>query len=709
MLSESPDDHLKFMQNRELSWLKFNERVLEEGMDTSVPLLERLKYISIFTSNLDEFFMIRVGSLHDIASVDPNFRDSKSGLSAKEQLESIYKTVRPLYKKKDDLYKQLMEQLKNEKYISLEWKELVDTDKKFLRDYYKSLIRPILSPQVIDAHRPFPHINNKELYIFAILKNKEGSHLGILQVPKSLPEYIQLPGRPSQFIMTEKVIFEFIEEIFGKMSVVEKNCICITRNADITVDDESFDITEDYRSHMKKLLKKRSKMAAVRLEANYSMSEELRRELCEHFKIKKEQIYITSAPLKMGYVMDLVPRLAEEQLKNLTFPVYSPTITAQVDSNRSMMHQVKQNDVLVFHPYESIGTFLQLIKEASQNDNVISIRITIYRLAKKAKLVDYLCAAAENGKDVTVIVELRARFDEQNNIDWSEKLEDSGCRVIYGFEDYKVHSKICLITYKERNTLNYMTQIGTGNYNEKTSEIYTDLSLMTANAEIGKDANEFFNNMCIGNLSGDYSNLLVAPNHFKHKLMNLIDLEIRKGTQGSIVMKINSLTDIDVINKLSEASMSGVEVKLIVRGICCLLPGIPQKTENVSVISIVGRYLEHSRIYSFGKDADQKIYIGSADLMTRNTERRVEVACPILNPIIKEKINEILKVYFYDNVKARSLCSDGTYKKINSNQIAIEAQMYFCDQYTRYDLLKKTDKMLKKSYWKRLLAFVKGT
>lgn len=709
MLSEWTDDNLIFMQNRELSWLRFNERVLEEAADASVPLLERLKYISIFTSNLDEFFMIRVGSLQDISSVDPNFRDSKSGLSAKAQLESIYATVRPLYHKKDKLYEQVMGLLKKENVVSAQWDELVETDKKFIRDYYKSVIRPILSPQVVDAHRPFPHINNKELYIFALLKNKTGGQLGILPVPTSLPEYIQLPGQTGQFILTEKVILEFTEELFGKLGVVEKNCICITRNGDITADDESFEVTEDYRSHVKKLLKKRNKMAAVRLEANFTLSEQLSHELCHHLKIKKEQIYITSAPLKMAYVMDLIPRLKEEQFKGLVFPAYSSPSVVQIDRARSIIQQVRNKDLMVFHPYESIGIFLQLIKEASQNDNVISIKITIYRLAKKAKLVDYLCAAAENGKDVTVVVELRARFDEQNNIDWSEKLEDSGCKVIYGFEDYKMHSKVCLITYKEKNGINYITQIGTGNYNEKTSELYTDLSLMTANVSIGKDADEFFKNMCLGNLNGEYSNFLVAPNYFKHKILDMMDQEILKGRQGLIVLKLNALTDLDIIKKLSEASNSGVEVKLIVRGICCLLPGIQGKTENVRVTSIVGRYLEHSRIYSFGRGDDQKLYITSADLMTRNMERRIEVACPIMDSEIKEKINHILEVYFYDNVKARILTSDGSYEKIVNNRIDINAQTYFCDEYACHRLWQSIPKTSKKPYWERLLDYFKRT
>lgn len=683
MLSRFRETDFNYMQNRELSWLQFNERVLDEATDPTVPLLERLKYISIFTSNLDEFFMIRVGSLHDIAMLDPDFRDSKSGLSAKDQLEAIYSEVRPLYTKKDKIYKDLMGCLKTNDIVSYDYSELVDTDKKFIKEYFKSLIKPILSPQIVDAHRPFPHINNKELYIFALLKSKEGSQLGILQVPLSLPEFIQLPGRPGHFIRVEKIIFEFADEVFGKLSVLEKNCLCITRNADISADDESFDLSEDYRSHMKKLLKKRNKMAIVRLEASSPMSDAMRQELSHHFKVKKDQIYLTNTPLKMAFVYDFASKLPENLSRPLSFEPYLPVKATAIDPQKSVIQQIKQKDVLVYHPYESMGTFLQLIKEASQNEHVVSIKITIYRLAKKAKLVDYLCAAAENGKEVTVIVELRARFDEQNNIDWSEKLEDAGCRVIYGFDEYKVHSKICLITYKERNSVQYITQIGTGNYNEKTSEIYTDLSIMTSNVEIGKDADEFFKNMCMGELKGEYANLLVAPHSFKQKLLLLMDQEILKGSKGAITMKLNSLTDIDVIHKLSEASQAGVEVRLIIRGICCLLPGVPGKTDKVSVTSIVGRYLEHSRIYAFGKESEQRIYIASADLMTRNTERRVEVACPVLDPEIKQRLNHILEVYFYDNLKARQLNREGHYSHIQGNRMPLSAQAFFCDEYAK--------------------------
>lgn len=683
MLNRYRDAHQGFMQNRELSWLQFNERVLDEATDPTVPLLERLKYISIFTSNLDEFFMIRVGSLHDIAALDPDFRDSKSGLSAKDQLEAIYSEVRPLYTKKDRIYKDLMTCLKAHEIVSYDYCDMVDTDKKFIKDYFKSFIKPVLSPQVVDAHRPFPHINNKDLYIFALLKFKEGNLLGIVQVPTSTPEYIQLPGRSGHFIRTEKVIYEFADEIFGKLTILEKNCLCITRNADIAAEDESFDLSEDYRSHMKKLLKKRNKMAVVRLESSSPMSDAMRQELSHHFKIKKDQIYLTNSPLKMAFVYDFASKLPESQTRLLSFEPYLPVKATSIDHQKSVFQQIRQKDVMVFHPYESMSTFLQLIKEASQNEHVISIKITIYRLAKKAKLVDYLCAAAENGKEVTVIVELRARFDEQNNIDWSEKLEDAGCRVIYGFDEYKVHSKICLITYKERSGVHYITQIGTGNYNEKTSEIYTDLSIMTANTDIGKDADAFFKNMCMGELKGEYTNLLVAPHSFKQKLLLLMDQEILKGSKGAITMKLNSLTDIEVIQKLSEASQAGVEVRLIIRGICCLLPGVPGKTDRVSVISIVGRYLEHSRIYAFGKAAEQRLYIASADLMTRNTERRVEVACPIFDPVVLQKINHILEVYFYDNLKARQLNSDGDYFHIQGNRMPLNAQAFFCDEYAK--------------------------
>ena len=562
--NESPSPK-KFMQNRELSWLRFNERVLDEANDNLVPLIERLKFVSIFTSNLDEFFMVRVGSLFDLSLINANEKDNKSSMIPIEQLEAIYAEVRPLYKKREAIYNNIENSLRDYHIYSLDIDELEGIEHKYIKTYYKENIRPILSPQIVDAHHPFPYIPSKDIFISAILKSNSKILLGILPVPANLPEVIFLPGSDIRFISTEKVLFEYLEDVYSMYQIIDKNCLCITRNADISSDDEVFELENDFRNLMKKLLHKRKKLSVVRLEANYPLGEKLANILCNRFNLEKKQIFISQAPMKLGYVFSIFDKLSFSQKKQLTYQVFDPQPTSILDLADSLIRQIKGNDVLLSYPYESIDSFLHLIREAAYDNNVVSIRITIYRLARKAKLIEYLCAAAENGKDVTVLIELRARFDEQNNIDWSERLEDAGCRLIYGFDAYKVHSKICLITLKEKNGVSFITQIGTGNYNEKTAELYTDLSLITADSKIGEDAAEFFKNMAIANLDGKYQELLVAPKDYKHKLIELMDEEIAKGSKGNIMFKINSLTDIDFINKFSEASKAGVNVRLIIR------------------------------------------------------------------------------------------------------------------------------------------------
>ncbi len=676
-MSEKTDCGRRYTQNRELSWLKFNERVLEEAGDPDVPLLERLKFVSIFISNLDEFFMIRVGSLFDLSALNGDLRDNKTGMTPREQLEKIYEAVRPLYHKKTRVYNEIKEGLQKYGVSPLDFADLEPTEIKFIKDYYRANIKPILSPQIVDSHHPFPHIPNKEIYVFALLKHRADSILGLIPVPKTLPPVVFLPGGDVRFIRTEKIIYEFADEIFGKYGLAEKNCVCVTRNANINPEDTAIEDFADFRNRMRKLLQKRNRLSVVRLEANYPLSEKFVSYLCGKFDICRNQIFISDTALKMGYVYNICERLSSALKKQLTYPEFYPQPSPNLHIGSGIMRQIKQKDVLLSYPYESMEPFLQLIREASSDPSVISIKITIYRLASRAKLIDYLCAAAENGKDVTVLMELRARFDEQNNIDWSDKLEESGCKIIYGFDEYKVHSKVCLITVKEKNGVSYITQIGTGNYNEKTAELYTDLSFITASREIGLDASEFFKNMSIGNLDGDYKRLLVAPVNLKSRLIELFNEEIKKGPRGSVIIKVNSLTDIDLINKLAEASKAGVSVKLIIRGICCILPKIAGETDNITVISIVGRFLEHSRIYSFGEGEDQKLFIASADMMTRNTERRVEVACPIYDRDLKRRINRMLEAMWYDNVKARILCSDGNYVKKIDNRAPIDSQMYF--------------------------------
>ncbi len=670
------EEILNYTQNRELSWLKFNQRVLEEAQDPSVPLLERMKFVAIFTSNLDEFFMIRVGSLFDMAATDPKTRDSRSGMTPKEQLDKIYEAVAPLYKERDKTYAEIKKQLHPYGVCGLDFKELEAGEKKFVKKYFKEQILPILSPQIVDANHPFPHLLNKDIYVTANLKAGSRSMMGIVPVPNFISDILYLPGHDIRYIRMEKVIMEYLELVFGQHEVSEKNYICVTRNADIAPDDEALEVTDDFRYLMKQTLHKRRRMAVVRLEIAEKMSGETEKYFCEKFNITKEQIFRTKMPMKLDYMFAISGNLPDAMKRSLTYKPFSPQNSRHV-LDGSIMKQVKKNDILLFYPYESMDPFLRLIKEASTDPSVMTIKITIYRLAKKARLVEYLCAAAENGKEVTVLIELRARFDEQNNIDWSERLEEAGCRVIYGFDGYKVHSKLCLITYRNRNEIQYITQIGTGNYNEKTAAMYTDLSLMTASKQIGEDASVFFQNMSIGNLDGFYDNLIVSPTSLKPKVLQLMDEEIRKGDSGRIIMKMNSVTDVDFIQKVSEASKAGVKIDLIVRGICCILPNVPGYTDNLTVTSVVGRYLEHPRIFSFGTGNAQKIYIGSADMMTRNTEKRVEVACPILDDAVKKQINHYLSIMLADNVKARVLQNDGTYRKKEQTEPPVNSQERF--------------------------------
>lgn len=652
---------LNYTQNRELSWLRFDQRVLEEARDKSVPLLERMKFVAIFTSNLDEFFMIRVGSLYDMVQTDEKHRDSRSGMTPQEQLDAIYEAVAPLYKERDKTYTEIKKELSPYGVCGLDFKELEADEKKYVKKYFKEQILPVLSPQIVDSSHPFPHLLNKDIYVTASLNKKE-QMLGIVPVPTYVSDILMLPGHDIRYIRMEKVIMEYLHLVFDQYEVSDPNYICVTRNADVSPNDEALEVTDDFRKLMQNTLHKRRRMAVVRLETAEKLSAKMQEYFCEKFKITPAQIFRTKMPMKLEYMFSIAGNLPESMKRSLVYEPFSPQKSAHVQEG-SMLKQVKKQDILLFYPYESMDPFLKLIKDASADPNVMTIKITIYRLAKKARLVEYLCAAAENGKEVTVLIELRARFDEQNNIDWSERLEEAGCRVIYGFDGYKVHSKICLITYRNRNEIQYITQVGTGNYNEKTAAMYTDLSLMTADPRIGQDAAEFFKNMSIGNLQGSYQYLIVSPVSLKSSILQMMDEEIQKGKDGRIVMKMNSVTDVDFIRKVSEASCAGVRVDLIVRGICCILPGVPEYTENVRVMSVVGRYLEHPRIFSFGTGKEQKIYIGSADMMTRNTEKRVEVACPVLDEQIRRQINHDLKVMLSDNVKARVMQKDGTYTK----------------------------------------------
>ena len=654
-----------YTQNRELSWLRFNERVMDEAKEKGVPAFERLKFISIFTSNLDEFFMIRVGSLYDQTFLSKPQIDNKTGMDPKEQLVEVFRAVAPLYKKRDKIYKEVNRLLADKGISCVEMDHLTQKEKSYTQKYFASFVQPILSPQIINAHHPFPHLINKNLYITLLLKINEKNAFGIIPVPANLERVIFLPGEGTRYVLLENIVLEYADIVFDNCKIQSKNIICVTRNADVNVGDY-VDDDDDFRHQMKRVLKKRARLAPVRAECIGVMDERLEKFLREKLEIKKDQIFCSHSPLEMSYVFPLMEKLPEKLLHTVTYEKFEPQRPEWFNAGESMMNKVMAQDLLLSYPYEQMEPFLQLIKEAALDDRVISIKITIYRLASKAKLVDYLRIAAENGKDVTVVMELRARFDEANNINWSESLEEAGCTVIYGLKDYKVHSKVCLITFMEKRKIRRITQIGTGHYNEKTAKLYTDLSLMTADDEIGNDAAAYFKNMAIANINGSYSSLLVAPNSMKNKIIALIQGEIEKAKQGNeaqIIIKINSLTDRETIDAIKDASQAGVKVYMIIRGICCLLPDIEGYTENVFITSVVGRFLEHSRIYCFGTGDDVKMYISSADFMTRNLNRRVEVACPIKSSEVRNQIMNILDIMLKDNTKARNIRYDGMYEK----------------------------------------------
>lgn len=660
-----------YTQNRELSWLQFNARVLAEAEDETVPLLERVKFLSIFTSNLDEFFMIRVGSLGDIAAVDKSGVDNKSGLTAKEQLQKIYAAVEPLYRRRDMVFADVDRRLREEGLRRMSMDELSPADQKFIKQYFKNMVQPVLSPQIVDSHHPFPHLESKVIHVAALLGHKKNELLGLIPVPASLPDLVFLPEEDGcrRYVPLESILCAYADVVFEMYDVLEKVVFCITRNADINLDDEPFhaelgDREVDFRAKMEKLLRQRRRLSVVRVELSNPISNHFTEHFRQRFSVSDDQIFISrKAPLKLSYAFSLGDYFPEARKAALSDPPFEPQAPSMLEPGQHLLKAAAHRDILLSYPYESMEPFLQMIRDAAHDPSVVSIRITIYRLARQAKLVEYLCAAAENGKDVTALIELRARFDEQNNIDWSERLEEAGCKVIYGFEDYKVHSKICLITRKERGGLQYITQVGTGNYNEKTAKQYTDVSLITANPSIGADATAFFKNMALGNLEGSYDRLLVAPNSFKNKILALMDEQISLGSKGYMLLKFNSLTDIDIIQKLSEASCAGVKIEMIIRGICCIFPGIPGKTENITITSIVGRYLEHSRIFCFGRGDQEKMFISSADFMTRNTVRRVEIACPIDSPEVRRRLHNILDLMLQDSVKARVLQPDGQYSK----------------------------------------------
>lgn len=671
--------------NRELSWLKFNVRVLEEARDSSVPLCERLLFSQIFQSNLDEFFMIRVGSLTDRVLVDDNKEDNKTGMTPKEQLEAIYKRVKELVPIKDETYFDTVKELEKIGVEHVKISSLTPEEEGYLRAYFNSEIRPLISPQVVDKRHPFPFLKNKEIYAVTHLESKNSVKLGIIPAGGSFPRIILLPDKSRlRFLLAEDVILHYCGSVFENYRLLDKALIRITRNADINMEEGLYDHEVDLRQVMEELLKKRKKLAPVRLEISGKLGKEAVEYLCRQLELSGEQISECTAPLDMGFIFSLRNRI-EKAHPEMFFEPVSPRLPATISPNIPMIQQILRRDIMLSYPYESIRPFIRLLNEAGNDPDVISIKITLYRVASNSKIVEALINAAENGKEVFVLVELRARFDEENNIEWSKRLERAGCKVMYGPENLKVHSKLMLITRKNGNELQHITQIGTGNYNEKTSELYTDLSLMTADPEIGEEAGTVFNALSIGNLVENTSHLLVAPLSLQNKIIDYIDGEIasaRSGGEGYIGLKLNSLTDKVLIDKLIEASCAGVKIEMVIRGISCLVAGVQGLTENITVRSIVGRYLEHSRIYIFGKGDRQRIYISSADFMTRNTIRRVEVAAPVKSPELRKRVLHIFDIMMRDNVKARIQLPDGTYKRISpaEGEEALMAQQYFIDE-----------------------------
>ena len=669
----------KIYMNRELSWLKFNERVLEEAENPEVPLCERLTFASIYQSNLDEFFMVRVGSLYDQTLLDKKICENKTGMTSQEQIDAILKQTKLINKRKEAVYEELMARVAEQGIRILRFNELDEDGARYLEGYFKSEIAPLISPTVIGRRQPFPFLKNKEIYAVAVLGAKgKKDRLGIIPCTSNIfGRLIAVPGMPGTYMLAEELILHFAPVVFKGYKIKSKSLLRITRNADIDA-DALYDEDLDYREFMAGLIKQRKKLAPIRLELSRDMDKKGIAVLCEYLELDENHVFMSSTPLDLSFVFQIQDLLRKNP--ELYFPKRTPQKSDQFQDGKNIIAQIKEEDKLLSYPYESIRPFLHLLTEAAEDPNVISIKMTLYRVAKQSKVVEALIEAAENGKEVVVLVELRARFDEENNIEWSRRLEDAGCQVIYGLDGYKVHSKLCLITRKNAGQVEYITQIGTGNYNEKTSRLYTDLSLMTSNVEIGLEASNVFQALSKGEVVEHTRHLLVAPKCLQNKVLDMLDEEIahaRNGEEAYAGFKLNSLTDKKIIDKLIEASESGVKIDMIIRGICCLIPGVEGKTENIRIISIVGRFLEHSRIYIFGSKERRKYYIASADFMTRNTVRRVEVAAPVYNDKLKTKLQEMFDVMLSDNQKARKLEADGNYHRVSNDLTPVNAQEYF--------------------------------
>ena len=672
-LEEKMKTQQKIFMNRELSWLKFNERVLEEAENREVPLCERLTFASIYQSNLDEFFMVRVGSLIDQMLLDKNMKENKTKMTPQEQIDAIIPQVQKLNRRKDSVYEEMMDSLKEHNIHLVNFQKISKKESEYLRAYFQAEIAPLISPTIIGKRQPFPFLKNKEIYAVAVLETKNGKEkLGIIPCGnETFDRLINISGKDA-YMLSEEMILHYVPRIFKGYHVKAKTLIRITRNADIDA-DSMYDEDLDYRDFMVELIKKRKKLAPVRMELSREMDGEIIDLLCEYLELERKYVFYTQTPLDLSFVFKIQDILRKET--ELFFEKRVPQRSPQFNEEMPIMDQIEKEDKLLSYPYESMRPFLKMLQEAAEDKDVVSIKMTLYRVAKQSKIIASLIEAAENGKDVTILVELKARFDEENNIEWSRQLEDAGCRVIYGLDGYKVHSKLCLITRKKKGKVSYITQIGTGNYNEKTSRLYTDLSLMTANVDIALEAAEVFQALSMGETVEETDHLLVAPHCLQNKVIHMIDREIEHAKAGEpayIGLKMNSLTDKKIMEKLI--------IDMVIRGICCLIPGVKGETDNIQVRSIVGRYLEHSRIYIFGTKGREKVYIASADFMTRNTLRRVEVAVPIYNTDIKMQVIEMFITMLSDNVKAREEDHNGNYKIPKNQDTPLNSQEFFYKQ-----------------------------
>lgn len=684
-------EKLPFFANRELSWLKFNERVIDEADDKRVPLCERLTFVSIFNSNLDEFYMVRVGSLYDQMILAKKSKqefitgfDNKSMMTAEQQLDAVFAETRELLHKKDKIYARLMYEFDSQGVKLISFNDVEYSDAVYLENYFNKSILPILSPQVIGKKNPFPFLKNKEIYAVALLGSKNNDKIGLVPCSNGIfDRLIPIPSDSRKYMLVEELILHFLPKIFKKYSVKSKSLIRIIRNADIDMDEAFFDEDMDYRDTMEQLIKERRRLCPVKLEYSRVLDDKVISELCKELKLDKKQVFYSESPLEMSFISKIQDDLRGR--RELFYERRVPQNSKQLDIKQPIMDQIAKKDVLLSYPYESMHPLIKLLNEAGSDDRVLSIKMTLYRVAKNSQIVEALIEAAENGKEVVVLVELRARFDEENNIEWSRRLEEAGCKIIYGIEHIKVHSKLCLITYKDGEYFKYITHVGTGNFNEKTAKLYTDLALITSDVNIARETADVFNNLGLGDVVEHTEHLLVAPKCLQNKVLELIDDEIKKAQNGEeayIGIKINSLTDKTIIEKLVEASMSGVKIDMVIRGISCMVAGIEGYTDNITITSIVGRFLEHSRIYIFGKGKTAKIYISSADFMTRNTIRRVEVATPVYDDGIKERILRMFNTMLCDNVKARIMANDGNYYKKDAvdGVSRLNSQEYFYDE-----------------------------